>query len=245
MSSPSSLIIEKKRNLATVTLNRPDKMNAITLEMMRNFRDLFLDLQNDSKITVVLVQAAGDKAFSAGVDSKEILTLPPEQKSEVYDLMVEVGMLALHCDKLLIGALNGLMLGMGTALALAMDLRVAVQRPEVYMQMLEVDVGMFPFFVMGLGFYHFPPAVATRMVFGGEKCDLSQMQHYGFIHSTFSPEEFEKGVKKVVRTYTNKRPEMIHLSKKCLCQEREMLLKQIEIEHDFSKKFYQTISNNQ
>jgi enoyl-CoA hydratase/carnithine racemase len=238
------LLIEKKRNVVTVTFNRPEKMNAITLEMMKSLRDVLVELQNDTKTTILVFRAAGDKAFSAGVDSKEILTLPPEKKAEVYDIMVETAMLALNCDKILIAALNGVMLGMGAALALGADLRVAANRPEVYLQCLEVDVGMFPFFVMGLGFYHFPPSVAAKLVFGAEKFELPEMQHYGFIHSVYEPEEFEKGIAKIVRYYSNKRPEMIRISKQCLIQERKLLLDQMEIEHKFADKFYKQSNGN-
>jgi enoyl-CoA hydratase len=239
-----TLLIEKKRNLATITLNRPDKMNAITMEMMRGLRDAFKELENDSKTTVILIQGAGDKSFSAGVDSKEILTMPPEKKTEVYHLMKECSDIAMRSDKILIAALNGYMLGMGAALALAADIRIAVNRPEVYLQFLEIDVGMFPLFVMALGFYHFPPTVAARMVFGGEKLELAEMKHYGFIDSICAPEDFEKEIRKVARVYTNKRPEMIRLAKECYCKEREILLKQVELEHGYAKKFYETINQS-
>jgi enoyl-CoA hydratase/carnithine racemase len=81
-------------------------MNAITLEMLRGLRNLFHELQTDSKTTVLLFKAAGDRAFSAGVDSKEILTLSPEKKIEVNDLMVETAIMALNCDKIITAALN-------------------------------------------------------------------------------------------------------------------------------------------
>jgi enoyl-CoA hydratase/carnithine racemase len=236
-----TLIVEKKHNLLTITINRPEKANAFSLEMLRRMRDMLKELHEDTKSTVVLLKAAGERAFSAGVDSKEILTLPPEKKKEVYDLMVESGKLALTCDKIIIAALNGVILGMGCGLVLAADLRIAVDRPEVYMQMLEVDVGMFPVYVMGLSFYHFPPAVASKLVFGGEKFGLEEMRHHGFLHSVYPPEEFDKGIKRVVRVYTNKRTDMIRQSKQCLCKEREGLLKNIELEHGFGQKFYDSL----
>jgi enoyl-CoA hydratase/carnithine racemase len=233
-----TLIVEKKHNLVTITINRPEKANAFSLEMFRRLRDVLKDLNADTSSTVVLLRAAGEKAFSAGVDTKEILPLPPEKKKEVYDLMVESGKLALTCDKIIIAALNGVMLGMGCGLALAADLRIAADRPEVYMQMLEVDVGMFPVYIMGLSFYHFPPAVASKLVFGGEKFGLEEMRHHGFLHSVYPPGEFERGIKRVVRVYTNKRADMIRQAKQCLCNEREVLLKNIELEHGFGQKFY-------
>lgn len=236
-----TLLIEKKRNLATITLNRPEKMNAITMEMMRGLRDAFKEIENDPKTTVILIQGAGDRSFSAGVDSKEILTMPPEKKTEVYHLMKECSDIAMRSDKILIAALNGYMLGMGAALALAADIRIAVNRPEVYLQFLEIDVGMFPLFVMALGFYHFPPTIAAKMTFGGEKLELADMKHYGFIDTVYSPEEFEKGIRRTTHLYTSKRPEMIRLAKECYCKERELLLKQIDLEHGYAKKFYNTI----
>jgi enoyl-CoA hydratase/carnithine racemase len=236
------LLIEKKRNVTTITLNRPEKANAITIDMMLGLKQAFLDIQNDHDTTIVVLQSTGEKHFSAGVDTQEILALPPQKKKDVYLLMVEVSRLALTMDKLLIVALNGLMLGMGCALCLGGDLRVAVDRPEVIMQMLEVDVGMFPFFVMALSYYHFPPSIATKLVFGAEKFTLAEMQQHRFIYATFAPEEFEKGLKKIIRFYAGKSPDMIRQAKACYCQEREVLLKQLELEHQYSEKFYDSLA---
>jgi len=235
------LIVEKKHNLLTITINRPEKANAFSIDMFKRLRDVLNDLNADTRTTVVL-KAAGDRVFSAGVDSKEILTLPPEKKKEVYDLMVESGRLALTSNKSIIAALNGTILGMGCGLALAADIRIAADRPEVYMQMLEVDVGMFPVFVMGLAFYHFPPAIASKLVFGGEKFGLEEMRHHGFLHSVYPPDEFDRGIRRVVRVYTNKRADMIQQSKQCLCKEREMLLRNIELELGFGQQFYDNLN---
>ena len=211
---------------------------AVTLAMMTTLRDQFLELTKDEKTTVVLLQAAGNKVFSAGVDSQEILTLPPEEKAKVYELMVEIARLALTSDKILIVALNGLALGMGAALVLAADLRIAIDNPDHYMQLVEVDVGMFPFFVEAMSFYHFPPALATKLVFGGDKFSISDMNQVGFLHSVHSTDDFPKAVRRLTRQFTQKRSNMLRLSKECLVKERELLLKQIEIENTFAQKFY-------
>ena len=69
--SDSVLLVEKTDGLATVTLNRPDKMNALSLELRRAIADTFQGLEEDDGIAVVIVTGAG-KAFCAGLDLKEL-----------------------------------------------------------------------------------------------------------------------------------------------------------------------------
>ncbi|MBD3353023.1 MAG: hypothetical protein GF364_16200 [Candidatus Lokiarchaeota archaeon] len=232
------LIISERKRAIYVTINRPAKSNAINIDMLLQIRDAMLDLNKRDDLMVMVLKGTGTKVFSAGVDSKEILALPPKKKMEVYEKLYEIAELSLTTDKLIITALNGLALGLGCAFCLGSDFRLAVDNPEIYMQLLEVDVGMFPFFVLSLSFYHFPPAIASKLVFNGEKFYLEDMIKAGFIHSCYSAENFDRKLKKFIRSLTRKRPKMLKTTKACLNLERSRLLREIKMEHDFSQIFY-------
>src|ERR1035438_6941444 len=77
-----TVLFEVKDNVATVTLNRPQAMNAFTMAMLDEFRDLWSRVRSDDDIHVVVLRAAGERAFSTGLDVKEGLDLPDNPWSQ-------------------------------------------------------------------------------------------------------------------------------------------------------------------
>src|SRR5262245_62192041 len=76
MSNPSVLLVEKKDGVATVTLNRPDRMNSLTTPMLQQLAAALPELADDPEVRVVVLTGAGERAFSAGAD-----LAPPEARS--------------------------------------------------------------------------------------------------------------------------------------------------------------------
>ena len=123
--SESVLLVEKKDRIATVTMNRPKKMNAMNKEMQRSLRDSFVELGKDPDTDVVILTGAG-KAFTAGIDLKELGETGgfatgergvTGQGSPFYAME--------HFEKPIIGAINGASITGGFELALACDIMIA------------------------------------------------------------------------------------------------------------------------
>src|SRR5438552_16981871 len=120
-----NLKFEKKDQIACVTINRPDKLNALNQAVMGELREVFTQIKDDPEVRVALLTGAGEKAFVAGADINELnKNNPVEAKAythkgqAVLDLIENLG-------KPVIACLNGYALGGGCELALACSFRLA------------------------------------------------------------------------------------------------------------------------
>ena len=112
--------VEKKDRVATITFNRPDKMNSITLQLQRELLQALDEVDADSDITVVILTGAG-RAFCAGFDVPTMRDTP-----EVFPMDSLLRVIALN--KPIIAAVNGYALAQGFQLALACDIIVASEK---------------------------------------------------------------------------------------------------------------------
>ena len=123
-----TILVEKKDKVVVVTLNRPDKLNAINLEMRLEFLDLLDDLRVDDEVRAVVVTGAG-RAFCAGADISEFGTSTSHSRKEqtkVKDIVRQI----YEFEKPIIGAINGISAGDGAQWVLAFDLNVASEKAQ-------------------------------------------------------------------------------------------------------------------
>jgi enoyl-CoA hydratase/carnithine racemase len=132
------LRVERTGPVATIWIDRQPKMNTMTVAMRNEFPAMFRDLEADDAVRVVVVRGAGGKAFSAGGDVAEFLTLAPADLELWGDTLTA----AERCRKPVIAAIDGYAMGAGLELAVACDFRVATQRSEFAFP--EVRLGMIP-----------------------------------------------------------------------------------------------------
>ena len=130
------LRVEKKSAVATLWIDRQPKMNTMTVAMRNEFPDIFRDLGRDDAVRVIVIRGAGGKAFSAGGDVAEFLTLAPADLELWGDTCSEPE----RCKKPVIAAIDGYAMGAGLELAVACDFRIATLRSEFAFP--EVRLGM-------------------------------------------------------------------------------------------------------
>jgi 2-oxoglutaroyl-CoA hydrolase len=132
------LRVEPKGAVATIWIDRQPKMNTMTVAMRNEFPAIFRGLEADDGVRVIVVRGAGGKAFSAGGDVAEFLTLAPADLELWGDTLTS----AERCRKPVIAAIDGFTMGAGLELAVACDFRIATLRSEFAFP--EVRLGMIP-----------------------------------------------------------------------------------------------------
>lgn len=138
----SPVLLEKRDDgIAILTLNRPEKLNALNAEVRRLLTERFAELATDAAVKVVVIHGAGDKAFVAGADIAEFAARTPMEQRAVYNerrIYEVVG----EFPKPVIAAIHGFCIGGGSELALACDVRVADRTARL--SQAEVRIGLIP-----------------------------------------------------------------------------------------------------
>ena len=137
-----TVTLSVENRIATVTLNRPEKLNALNAQARTDLKELFGFIKTSPDIDVVLLTGAGQKAFAAGTDIGELKSLTTESGKEfsakgqaVLDAIENLG-------KPVIAAINGYALGGGCEMALACHIRIAADHARLGLP--EVNLGLIP-----------------------------------------------------------------------------------------------------
>jgi enoyl-CoA hydratase/carnithine racemase len=180
-----AFLYEVSEGVATLTLNRPEVMNALTFEVYAQLRDLFLDLRRDESVRAVILTGAGDH-FCSGGDVHEIigelLTRDMRAHLEFTRMTGAVVENMRTLDKPIIAALNGMTAGAGAVLALAADLRIASEHARFAFLFTKVGLTGAD---MGAG-YLLPKVVglgrAFELLLLGDTIDAASAERYGLVN---------------------------------------------------------------
>ena len=214
--------LDKENHLARLTLNRPERRNALNRKMMEELTIAIEDVAADDEMRALVLTGAG-KAFCAGADidimpgggdTKELGELGVEKLRRSF-LFVTVKKIILglqQMEKPTIAMLNGACVGAGFDLALACDLRTASEGAKFMCGF--VKLGLFPGFgaawlyprTMGLG-------KAFEMLFTGDMLSAKEAKEIGMVNKLSSPEELEATTLEMVKKIVNGPPVAIRLMK--------------------------------
>lgn len=142
MDGFETVIYEKKEQIAYVTLNRPQALNAYSVQMRDDLYEVLSAIRDDDEVRVAILKGAGDKAFCAGADLTEFLTAPSVVEARKIRAVRDLWRLFLSIPQPLIAALHGYVLGSGMEIALLCDLRIASD--DVVFGLPEVGLGIIP-----------------------------------------------------------------------------------------------------
>lgn len=136
------LTVEREDGLAIVTLNRPERMNALSRGLVVELERVFKDIGAQRAVRAVILTGAGDRAFCAGADLKERKGMSLDDVRAMLGLYRTAFGAIDRCPKPVVAAINGVALGGGLELALACDLRVAVS--SATMALPETSLAIIP-----------------------------------------------------------------------------------------------------
>lgn len=194
--APETILYEKNQGVATITLNRPQSLNAFVPQMNQETLDALRDGERDKQVRCLMITGAG-RAFCAGQDLKG---RTPEQKGslgaslrEKYNPMIRQ---IRQMEKIVIAAVNGVAAGAGCNLALACDLRVASEDAKFIQSF--VRVGLAP---DSGGSFILPRLVgvskALELLLLGDTVDAKEAQRIGLVARVFPPAEFASSARAI------------------------------------------------
>jgi enoyl-CoA hydratase len=137
-----SIIEESHESVAMVTLNRPEKLNALSREMVSALSESFKSFESDTELRAVILTGAGDRAFSAGTDLSELIHVSADEARVVAERGQQLCRQIEQSPVPVIAAINGIAAGGGCELALACHLRIAT--PLAKFSLPETKLGIIP-----------------------------------------------------------------------------------------------------
>src|SRR5262245_54579662 len=207
------LLYDVKDGVATLTLNRPEKLNAVT-DAMRQALGQHVDLINrDPAVRVAVVRGAGARAFSAGSDIYETSGRTPVEKRDTVEM--EAPHLLRRCLKPVVAMIRGHALGGGLELALACDLRLASENAQFGLP--EVTLGWIP----GAGGTQYLPRLVGRgmaayLLYTGERIDATQAKAAGLVDVLVPDDALEAETARVAGLIARNRLEALVFLKSAL-----------------------------
>ncbi|MFC1985695.1 enoyl-CoA hydratase/isomerase family protein [Chloroflexota bacterium] len=228
------LLLEKEGGIATITLNVPEKLNALT-ENMRISLPLAVDeIAKDDKVRVVIVTGAG-RGFCSGADVRRQAARVAGEVTEVsrHTLLDIVGKLANIFPKLekpVIAAVNGPCVGAGFSIAMSCDIRIASDIARFACAFiwrgLNPDTGMTHFLPTSVG-----TSKALELMFTGEMISAAEAERLGIVSRVVPPDELMKTARELAAKIAQQAPIAVELTKKIVWRGLlEKLTRQLDLE---------------
>jgi enoyl-CoA hydratase len=209
-----TILVERRDRVAIITINRPEKRNALNIQTRAEGAAILDELRDDDSIRVVIFTGAGDKAFIAGADIAEFAGRTALQQRAI---MLERGLFnAIDTfPKPVIAMVNGYCLGGGCELALACDIRIASETASFGQP--EINLGIIP---GGGGTQRLPRLVgegkAMEMVLTGEIISAQEAFRCGLVNHVVPADHLEAKTMEVANRIAEKSPIALRLAKEAV-----------------------------
>jgi len=225
MSGFEAVLYGKEGGVACLTLNRPQALNAFSVQMRDDLFEILGAIKADDEVRAVIIQGAGDKAFCAGADLKEFLTAPSAVKARHIRSVRDLWRLFLSMPQPLIAALHGYVLGSGIEIALYCDLRLA--SPDAVFGFPEVTLGILP----AAGGTQTLPRIlglsgALDMLLTGRRLSAQEAFLKGMVSRIVPREELLQAAGELARRIASFDPVVVRNAKQALIRGMDMTLDQ-------------------
>lgn len=217
-------LYEKSEGIATITINRPQALNALNEETLKEISSRIADAKQDENIRVIVFTGAGDRAFCAGADLNMMKGKSAYKGMHLSYIGQRLTLEIEELEKPVIAALNGYTLGGGLELAMACDLRIASENAQLGQP--EVNVGLIPGWG---GTQRLPRLVgkgkAKEMIFTGGRIDAKTAERLGLVNKVVPLDQLKSVVKEFASEIMSKPPIAIELAKQLINKSTEIDLR--------------------
>jgi len=200
-----NLLYVKRNAIGYVTVNRPEKLNALNRKTMDELEECFQEIESDDEVRAVILTGAGEKAFVGGADINELAVQTPVEGKEMSVRGQKILDLIEHLGKPVIAAINGYALGGGCELALACTLRIASENARLGQP--EVKLGLIPGYA---GTQRLTRLVgkgrALEMVLSGDPISAAEAYRIGLVNQVVPPHDLIATAEKLGQKITANAP---------------------------------------
>jgi enoyl-CoA hydratase len=211
-----NVLLETDSGIATITVNRPEKRNAMDVPTREELRETFETVANDDDVRVIVLRGAGENSFISGADLSQTaefdhmdgLEYVTKHAQGLYNYVADV-------PKPTIAAIDGYAFGGGTEIALACDIRVAQE--GVKMGLTEEKVGVMP---AGGGTQRLADVVgvglAKELIYRGAVIDAEEADEIRLVNHVYEEDEFEEEVYALAEEIAEKSPIALRMAKESI-----------------------------
>jgi len=191
--SYETIVLERKDGVATLTLNRPEKLNAINRRMAEDLNEAVREVGKDRDVRALVVTGAG-RGFCSGADVGDMTQASTPKENRYWAEMLGKVILALtDMEKPVIAKVNGVAVGIGCSLALSTDMIIASENARF--SLIFSRIGLVP---DGGSLFHLPrlvgPAMAKELIFTAKMLDAKEAERMGLINKMVPVDELDKEV---------------------------------------------------
>ncbi|PJI09368.1 MULTISPECIES: short-chain-enoyl-CoA hydratase [Clostridium] len=210
-----NVILDKEGKIAVVTINRPNALNALNSETLKELDYVIDEIENDSNVFAVILTGAGEKSFVAGADIAEMKDMNTIEGRKFGILGNRVFRRIELLEKPVIAAVNGFALGGGCELSMSCDIRIASSNARFGQP--EVGLGITPGFggtqrlarLVGMG-------MAKQIIFTAKNIKADEALRIGLVNKVVEPGELMDTAKDIANTIASKAPIAVKLSKQAI-----------------------------
>ena len=215
------VLYERQENIAWLTFNRPEALNALNTEVNLALTDCLNRAEADPEVRVIILKGSGDKAFVAGADIKEMMTMSAMEAREHAIRAKRVTDTIWNLKKPVIAAIQGFCLGGGLEYALACDLRIASEKAKFGLP--EINLGIMP---GGAGTQRLARLVgltkAKELCLTGGMIDAGQALTLGILNAVCPQENLLSEATALAKKIASKSPHAVTLIKSSINKGTEM-----------------------
>ncbi len=219
MDLPASIRYEKKDRVATITIDRPDAMNALTADMLSGLDEAFVEFNDDDDLWVAILTASGDRAFCTGMDLKEAIPLLTSGDELGYEDHTKRQFSDVF--KPIIAAVNGHCIAGGMEMLAGTDLRVAAEHASFGLG--EVRWGLVPAGGSHIRFpRQLPWAMVMELLLTGESIDAQRAYEIGLVNRVVPAGELMPAAHDLARKICRNGPLAVRTSKQIAVRALEL-----------------------